>query len=83
MESKVVKPLLEYENLCRKAKVCLSLTYLPPLLNPEMEKNLPLMQEELKSVKAIGEREVNKQRLLDRIRIRDPTNRKKIVSLKV
>jgi len=37
-------------------------------------------QEELKSNHSVGEREVTKQRNLDRVRIRDPANRKRIVS---
>ena len=41
---------------------------------------LPAPQEELKSTHSVGEREVSKQRNLDRVRIRDPTNRKRIVS---
>ena len=38
-------------------------------------------QEELKSNHSVGEREVTKQRNLDRVRIRDPANRKRIVSI--
>lgn len=37
-------------------------------------------QEEVKSIKNVGDREVNKQRTLEKTRVRDPTNRKRLVS---
>ena len=37
-------------------------------------------QEELRETHTVGEKEVNKQRNLDRARIRDPANRKRLVS---
>ena len=52
-----MKPLLEYDGLCRKAR------------------------EEVRAAHSVGDREVGKQRSLDRVRIRDPANRKRIVSL--
>jgi hypothetical protein len=54
MEAKVVKPLLEYEVVCKKAK------------------------EEIRATHGVWEREVSKQRNLDRVRFRDPANRKRI-----
>lgn len=36
------------------------------------------VQEEMKSYHGVTEREVSKQRNLDRVRIRDPANRKRI-----
>ena len=40
------------------------------------------LQEELKTNHAVREREVNKQRNLDRVKIRDPANRKRISQVK-
>ncbi|CAI8010293.1 Protein FAM92A [Geodia barretti] len=54
MEAKVVKPLLEYEGVCKKAK------------------------EEIRVAHGVWEKEVNKQRNMDRVRFRDPANRKRI-----
>lgn len=42
--------------------------------------SLSLDQEELRTSHSVREREVNKQRNLDRVRLRDPANRKRIVS---
>ena len=53
IEAKVVKPLLEYDGLCRRAK------------------------DELHTSHDIREKEVDKQRSLERVRIRDPTNRRR------
>ena len=41
---------------------------------------LHCLQEELRASHSVREKEVNKQRNLDRVRIRDPANRKRIVS---
>eukprot|EP00731_Ephydatia_muelleri_P035346 Em0115g14a len=54
IEAKVVKPLLEYDGLCRRAK------------------------EELHTSHDVREKEVDKQRSLERVRIRDPTNRRRL-----
>jgi hypothetical protein len=54
LEAKVVKPLLDYDNTCRKAK------------------------DELKSCCADRAKVVNQQRALEKTRIREPTNRKKL-----
>lgn len=54
MEAKVVKPLLEYDGICRRAK------------------------EELHTSHNIREKEIDKQRTLERVRIRDPTNRRRM-----
>ncbi len=106
MEAKVVQPLLDYESVCRKARVrmyklsgwlgrvyrfvdegsnifsyCreISISSVP---KPRFYIIIVLyIQDELKSTRSVGEREVTKQRGLDRVKIRDPANRKKIVSL--
>ena len=84
LETKVVKPLVEYDSVCRKARVSFTFQHLSSLaVWPSVLITCRLYyvpQEELKSNHSVGEREVAKQRNLDRVRIRDPANRKRIVS---
>ncbi|XP_065914456.1 CBY1-interacting BAR domain-containing protein 1-like [Dysidea avara] len=54
MEAKVLRPLNDYDTVCRKAK------------------------EELQISHGAREKELNKQRTVDRARVRDPSNRQKI-----
>ena len=70
--------------MCRKARVSFTFQHLSSLaVWPSALITCRLYyvpQEELKSNHSVGEREVAKQRNLDRVRIRDPANRKRIVS---
>ena len=84
LETKVVKPLVEYDSVCRKARVSFTFQHLSSLAVWPLAlitcRLYYVPQEELKSNHSVGEREVAKQRNLDRVRIRDPANRKRIVS---
>lgn len=74
LEAKVVKPLLEYDHVCKKAKVITEKWI-------RVQHNyITCIQEELKACHTDREKVINQQRTLDRTRIREPTNSRKLVS---
>lgn len=76
LETKVVKPLVDYEHTVRKARVgTLQHFHLSVINHCHFSQ-----QEELKAYHHDESKEVSQQKTLDRVRARDPSNKKRIVS---
>ena len=82
----MVKPLLDYESTCKRARVSLFILYALINIYPLYHLLLIILcllflKDELKVYDVDRRKEVNQQKALDRTRINDPANRRKIVSL--